>query len=242
MRVWHQPAKLQILLFSLPMCAGLRFEGLPVDQVGIAVAMAAADKPSTLPLRAAERKAVEARQVGCCQFPCTAAKQHASPGSGQGTPHHSFLPPSHPTVASCQSHLDGLLPCCTRRTLRSDWAAAGRGAAPAGAAARHAGPGVLSLPVGRCSIIATSAMLALAVAACAWSTAHKGALDVHFEPAPPAPILHNTDLSACRLAHRRAQVRGQCDCLQRDAPLRRRLVWRRERRQRSRVSGCAARC
>jgi len=47
-----------------PPCTGLRFEGVPLEQVGVAVALATADNPSLLPLRATERKAVEARQVG----------------------------------------------------------------------------------------------------------------------------------------------------------------------------------
>lgn len=58
----------QCLLLTLTH-AGLRFQGVPVEQVGAAVALAAADNPGTLPLRAAERKTVEARQVGRVERP-----------------------------------------------------------------------------------------------------------------------------------------------------------------------------
>lgn len=64
--VWARspPPEAPSLVQSAPPCAGLRFQGLPVEQVGLAVALAAADNPSKLPLRGAERKAVEGRQVG----------------------------------------------------------------------------------------------------------------------------------------------------------------------------------
>ncbi|KAI7837322.1 hypothetical protein COHA_008837 [Chlorella ohadii] len=54
-----QPGTVNLLAFP----AGLRFEGVPLEQVGVAVALATADNPSLLPLRATERKAVEARQA-----------------------------------------------------------------------------------------------------------------------------------------------------------------------------------
>ena len=47
-----------------------------MEQVGLAVALAAADDPNQLPLRGAERKAVEARQVGRLQL-CLACSRDA---------------------------------------------------------------------------------------------------------------------------------------------------------------------
>ncbi|EFN58489.1 hypothetical protein CHLNCDRAFT_140518 [Chlorella variabilis] len=40
--------------------AGLQFDGLPVEQVGLAVALATADEPNKLPMRASDRRALTA--------------------------------------------------------------------------------------------------------------------------------------------------------------------------------------
>lgn len=44
--------------------AGLRWDGLSVEQVGLAIALAAAINPGKVPLRDSERRALAARQVG----------------------------------------------------------------------------------------------------------------------------------------------------------------------------------
>ena len=77
------PGSCNLLAFP----AGLRFEGLSFEQIGLAVALATADDPKQLQMRGTERKALNARMVSCCA------------ASSAGHP-HAF---QQPAVCCCSS-------------------------------------------------------------------------------------------------------------------------------------------